>query len=217
MTELDAEWTGRWAADRLEKREEVQKVSLIAPQILQITRKELRPFVACTIASQRVEPPAINPLLKSFPQIEFIANIPSESFWTGAAIAFASRHRAAFGGMGDLCSAVSLPNPREHVHREFDFVERGLRQHKGIGLERVHDRKYVVKRHQLSDLSVVLCNAYELTADHVRTAHDRYGAFNVLLITNPNGGPTSSAKTAAESMGAKIYKWGEFLGQLNRR
>ena len=68
-----------------------------------------------------------------------------------------------------------------------------------------------------SDLDVVLLNEYELAADHVRTARDRYGAFKDILITNPNGKATSSALEAAEFIGAHIYTWREFLGRLNKK
>lgn len=84
-------------------------------------------------------------------------------------------------------------------------------------LERVHDRMYMVRRSGLNDVVVVLANAYELTADHVRTARDRYGQFTDILITNPNGEPTSSAIQAAKSMGSRVSKWGAFLGRLNRQ
>ncbi|MFI5352639.1 MAG: hypothetical protein ACHQZS_06705 [Candidatus Binatales bacterium] len=218
MPEQNADWTGKWVAQRLEGQPEVQEVELLAPQVLRIIRKEHQPFLAGTIASPRVEPSTFEQLLNSSFRIEFVANVPKESMWSGEAIKVASRHSVAFGGMGDLLSAISLPDVNLYVRKEFAFVERGLCQHMKVsGIERVHDRKYVVKRRNLSDVSVVLLNEYELTADHVRTARNNYGAFAAILVTNPNGGMTSSAKQAAESMGAQIYKWGEFLGRLNKR
>jgi hypothetical protein len=186
--------------------------------VLRIVRKEQPTFLAGTITSSRVEPSTIERLVNGVYQIEFIANIPKESFWTGAAIALASKHGAAFGGFGDLRSALTLPDGRIYVKKEFAFVERGLRQHAQVSsLERVDDRKYLVKRHQMSNICVVALNEYELNADQVRTARDRYGAFAAIIITNPNGAPTSAAEQAAKSMGISIYKWGAFLGQLNRR
>jgi hypothetical protein len=193
-------------------------VELVVPQVLRIVRKEDEPFVAATIATPRVEPSSLQELLNSRFGLAFIANIPRESFWTGEAIALASSHSVAFGGFSDLFSAISLPNVRLYVNKEFHFVERGLLQHTRVQqFERVHDRLYLVKRRNLVDVSVVLLNEYELTADHVRTARDRYGAISDILITNPNGKATSSAQQAAESLGARIYKWGEFLGRLNRK
>ena len=218
MSEQSAAWTGEWVAQKLRGQPEVLKVELVAAQVLQIVRKNDEPFHAGTIATACVEPRTFKQLLEGRLEIQFIANVPRESFWTGEAIEFASRHSVAWGGLGDLFSAVALPEPRTYVSKEFGFVERGLGQHTSVSsLERVQDRKYVVRRRGLKDMTVVLLNEYELTDDHVRTARERYGAFNAILLTNPNGGPTSSAKAAAESMGASVYKWGEFLGRLRRR
>jgi len=63
----------------------------------------------------------------------------------------------------------------------------------------------------------LLLNEYELSADHVRTAWDRYGTFNAILKTNPNGRITEAAIAAANSMGATIYMWGQLLGRQNRK
>jgi hypothetical protein len=38
----------------------------------------------------------------------------------------------------------------------------------------------------------------------------------VAVITDPNGGATSSAEEAAEAMGVKILTWGPFFGRLNK-
>lgn len=217
MSDTSAEWTGEWVASRLKSNSDIQETELLAPQILRIVRNDLPPLLAATIASACVDRSTLEPILASSYEIAFIANIPRESFWTGAAISLATQRDIGFGGLGDLYSAMSLPNVREYVNKEFSFVERGLSQHTRVqDLERIHDRIYLVKRQGLADVRVVLLNEYELIADHVRTAHQRYGAFSNILITNPNGKATASAVSAASSMGADIYKWGEFLGRLNR-
>jgi hypothetical protein len=216
--ESSAEWTGAWVANRLKGHTEVQAVEILEPQLLRLARNKHGTFLTVTIAEPRVEPSSFEHLLDSSPAIEFVVNIPKESFWTGAAIECASRRSVGWGGLRDLYSAIALPEPCLYVRKEFEFVERGLRQHKTVSsLDRVYDRKYVVRRLGLEDVTVVILNEYELTADHVRTARGRYGPFDAILITDPNGGPTSSARGAAESIGASIYKWGEFLSSLGKR
>ena len=217
LPEESAKWTGKWAAPRLEKLEAVERVDLLAPQILNIIRTENSPFLAGTIASPCVKESTIKNMLDGSFSLEFIANIPPESFWTGAAIDCVSHQSVAFGGMGDLFSAVKLPNVRRYENKEFAFVERGLHQHTKVSrLQRVHDRKYLVKRYDLNDVDVVLVNTYAVTADDIRTARERYGPFKAVLKTNPNGGITESAEQAAESMGARIFEWGEFMKYLHR-
>ena len=88
-------------------------------------------------------------------------------------------------------------------------MERGLRQHTRVRiLERVHDRKYIIGRYGLDDVVVVLANEYELTADHIRTARDRYGPFTDILITNSNGDPTSSAIKSCQIAGSQRIQVG---------
>ena len=217
MRRHDTDWTGQWVATRLRKHDEVVRVDVEAPQILLVSRKEHGDFLAATIAAPRVEPATFRDLLELESRLEFVANVPRESFWTGEAIKFAQAHTTAFGGMGDLLSAVSVPDVKEYEKSEYSFVERGLRQHTAVTeLTRIHDRKYLIKRTARSDVAVVIINEYDLTADHVRTARDRYGPFTTVLVTNPNGRPTSSAHEAADSIGAHIFMWGEFLGELAR-
>ena len=69
----------------------------------------------------------------------------------------------------------------------------------------------------MPDLTVVMLNEYELTADHLRNARDRYGQFSIAVITNPNGRATSSAEETAQTMGVEILKWGPFFGRLNKK
>ena len=80
----------------------------------------------------------------------------------------------------------------------------------------MHDRLYRVSRNGLPTYSGD-AERYELTADHLRTARDRYGQFSVAVITDPNGKATSSADEAARTMGVEILKWGPFFGRLNKK
>ena len=150
--------------------------------------------------------------------VEIIANVPRESYWTGGALSLAQDNNIATGSYGDLLRVIGVPNVRAFQPKETEFIERGLRQHSRIsGFKRVHDRLYRISRNGLSDLTVAMLNEYELTADHLRTARDRYGKFAVAVITNPSGRATSSADDAAETMGVEILKWGPFFGRLNKK
>jgi hypothetical protein len=112
---------------------------------------------------------------------------------------------------------IDVEDVRAFQPRETEFVERGLRQHDRISsFDRVYDRLYRISRNGLPDLTVAMLDEYELTADHLRTARDRYGQFSVAVITNPNGRATGSAEEAAQTMGVEILKWGPFFGRLNK-
>lgn len=217
MHQTTGEWTGSFVAEKLRKLGEVDNVKLLAPQVLHITRIQNPPFVAGTVASDRVVRSTIEPLLDSKFGLSFIANVPKEAIWTGAAIELASSQSVAVGGFGDLLSAISLRDVSQYVKKEFALVARILRQHSRVQeFDRVYDRLYVIKRRRLSGVTLVLLNEYALTADHVRIARDRYGEFSDVLITNPNGNATSSAQQAAASMGAQIHDLSGLMLRLNR-
>jgi len=174
--------------------------------------------MAGIVSVPRVESDEIRPIVKSKFRVEIIVNVPKEAFWTGGALRLAQDNNIATGAFGDLYRVIDIENVRTFQPSETSFIERGLRQHDRItSFERVHDRLYRISRSKLPDLTAVMLNEYELTADHLRTARDRYGSFSVAVITNPNGSATSLAEEAARAIGAEILKWGPFFGRLNKK
>jgi hypothetical protein len=83
-------------------------------------------------------------------------------------------------------------------------------------LTRIYDRVFRISRRKLGDVTVALVNEYELTAEHVRSTREIYGAFDAILKTNPNGRTTDAARAAADDLGIGIFKWGEFLSRLHK-
>lgn len=218
MSESDATWTGCWVAEKLRDNDDVQDIEIVESQILSVRRKHYSSFVLGTTAVERVNSTAVRTLgPEGLDALSFIVNIPKESFWTGEAIDLISQYSIAFGGMGDLYRALSCTDVRQYRNPEFAFVEDILGQHDMVKtMARVHDRKYVLgRRRGLSDFTIVLINEYELTKDHVRRARDWYGAFDAILITNPNGTATALATEIAKSMHIRIYKIRRLMARIN--
>jgi hypothetical protein len=210
--------TTEWVAGNLRKAEHVSKVEVVSDQVLRVSRSKYPPYVAGILAVTRVEADAVRPLVERALGLEIIANVPKESYWTGGALRLAHSNNIATGAYGDLLRVIDLQDVRSFQPKETEFVERGLRQHDCISsFERVFDRVYRISRNGLADLSVAMLNEYELTADHLRTARDRYGQFMLAVITNPNGRAATSAEEAAQAMGVEILKWGSFFRRLNRK
>lgn len=213
-----SDWTGNWVAERMKGHTEVSDVVLLAMRHVELTRKKYHTVIVGTTAVERFDASALTSFLEVTPEVAFVVNVPQESYVTGSALRLSARHGIPVGGLGDLMRAVSLPDISEYVNKEVSFIERGLAQHTHVeSYERLDDRRYLVKRHDLDELQVIFLNEYDLTADHVRTARSRYGVFTMLVITNPSGRATSSAGSAAAATGCRIYKWGDFMGALNRR
>lgn len=210
--------TSEWVAAGLRKAVGVSMVEVLSDQVLRVSRTEDGPFVAGIVSARCVEADTVRALVEFNLGVEIIANVPKESYWTGGALKLAQANNIATGAYGDLLRVIDLPEVRAFQPKETEFVERGLRQHDRISnFERVHDRLYCITRNALPDLTVAMLNEYELTADHLRTARDRYGQFSVAVITNPNGQATSSAQEVAQAMGVEILNWGPFFGRLNKK
>jgi hypothetical protein len=218
MAKHTAAETTEWVAGNLRKARGVSEVDVLSDQVLRVSRGKYDPFVAGIVSAKCVEIDAVKPLVKSNLGVEIIANVPKESCWTGAALRLAHDNNIATGAYGDLLRVIDLQDVRAFQPKETQFVERGLRQHNRISsFERVYDRLYRISRNGLPDLTVAMLNEYELTADHLRTARDRYGQFSVAVITDSNGRATSSAEEAGQTMGVEILKWGAFFGRLNKK
>lgn len=221
MSARGTKWTGRWVADQIMSMDDVQDVEVVEYQILSV-KSQHDSFMLGTTAFECVNRTVVRTLTERSNALSFIVNIPKESFWTGGAINLISQYSIAFGGMGDLYRALScltisrLTNVRQYVNPEFSFVEQALEQHDIVmGMKRIYDRKYVLKRQRLSNFTIVLINEYELTKDHVRRARKRYGIFDAILITNPNGDATTQARETARSMNIGIYKIGQLMARIN--
>lgn len=207
-----------WVAEKTRGMEGVEDVAILGPFSFRVTRVELLPFEVGVISTSSVTENHVQEVLASSSGIEILVNIPKESIWTGEAIRLADVHQIAFGGIGDLMRAVHSEDVRQYVRPEFLFVERGLRQHSCVSnYVREADRVYLILRHGLPDLKMVMLYEYELTADHIRVALERYGNFDMVLINNPNGRATTGAAELGRTLGVGIFKWGQFLGRLNSR
>jgi hypothetical protein len=208
--------TTEWIARNLRGAAGVSNVELLSDQVLRVGRSSYAPFIAGIVSVQCVEAADIRALVESRFGVDIIVNIPKESYWTGEALVLAHGNRIATGSYGDLFRAIQVQDVRDLRPKETEFLERGLRQHQRIsGFHQIHDRVYRISREGLPDITVAMLNEYELTADHLRTARDRYGRFAMAVITNPYGKATGSAEQVAHTMGVEILNWGPFLGQMN--
>lgn len=213
----DADWTGSWVASRLTTHEEVAAARTRTPRIVEVTRKRHPLVLVGTLSAQRVDAAMVNEAFNDCAQLSFLVNIPKESYITGEAIEITNGRGVPIGGLADLYRALSEANILSYRNPEVVFLDRGLTQHHRIvSHRRLDDRRYLIARRNLPDVLCVVVNEYELTADHVRTTYSRYGGTRYLVLSNPNGNPTSSALEVAKLLGYEVLKWGPFLGALHK-
>lgn len=206
-----------WVVEKLGTHTEVASVKAIGDQVIEISRKKYPSVSAAVLSADRVTDEDIKQVLSTSNSLHFVMNLPARGVWTGAAIDVVRMRGLGWGGYGDLMSALGHDTVLGFQKKEFDFVERGLKQHDRVNsLYRRYDRVFEVGREKLPNITIALVNEYELTAEHVRLARDTYGNFDLLLKTNPNGKTTDTARRVAEDLNIPIVMWRELLSRLRR-
>jgi hypothetical protein len=145
--------------------------------------------------------------------------IPRGARWSGAAMRWLQSEGIAFGGVGDLLSAISYDDElSSHRNKTFAFVDDGLRRHSRVAdLEWIDSKKVEVRLRNDVTITVALDDAYDITMSVARDAARTLGNFDVLLKTNPNGSITSNGAENVERLGFQTLKWGELFGYLAKR
>ena len=210
--------TRDWVVSKLERHDEVSEIIAVGEQAIRVVRRQYRPFESILLDCEVVKPAAFTTMIDENTSPEFVMSLRNHTVWTGDAIDTARRRRVGWGGLGDLMSAINDESVFGFQRREFEFVERGLRQHSQVLYwDRINNRVYVVHRADLPSIRLVLINEYELTTDVVRLYRDVYGAFDEVLSTNPNARVTSGAMETAGHIRVRIFKCGDFMSRLYRR
>jgi hypothetical protein len=207
-----------WVAERIKEMKEVTDAKVTSEYTFRVDRPDLPSFEVLVFSSASVTDAVLGPLLHSFPNVSIAVDVPKNSKWVKSGIVMVTERNVAFGGMGDLMSAIGhkLQDIRQFKKKENEFVERILRQHTGVSrIEQEADRVYQVFRTQGAPLRIVLLNEYELTGDRVRAAVDEYGAFDIVLMTNPSGSATTNARDVSKALKIPLLTSKQLLGRLN--
>lgn len=133
---------------------------------------------------------------------DFIASIPSGAFWLGDAIQACEGSNIGWGGVGTLNSACLSDNPRSLSEKSTAFARRFIRQNQHVeSVTYINSVLLQVILNSRKAVRIALCDAYDLTSEHVRGAWDEIGPFDAIFKNNPNGRITSDAVNAAAGLG----------------
>src|SRR6266404_1296691 len=217
MNQREDRWSGKWVAEKIRSHDKVTGVTVLSSNVIRVSRESGDDLKIATMSSSRVNAETIEALLKGTGEIDFVVNIPKDAYVIGDTFALAEEKKFGFGGLGDLFAALNSKSVRTYLNGEFTFALRSVRQHsKVVNVARLDNRRLLVERKGLQPVIVLILNDYELTADHVRVGIERYGEFQAIVRSNPNGRVTMAATTSAADSGVRIFDWSEFLSELNR-
>ncbi|WP_300290455.1 hypothetical protein [Brevundimonas sp.] len=145
-------------------------------------------------------------LLGGSPRPDFILNIPKSAKWLGDVIDTLEAQGLSWGKMYDLYRALNFENDvSDYRNPGLSFIERLFQQHRNVDhLERVSDQVYRLHRGKGEPVVVALTDAYEVTADAVRSAYGLLAPFDVLLKNTPYGRISTQGSAAAAELGIEI-------------
>lgn len=213
------EAAARWIATKLQDEDEFRLAESTGAGFLKLARVDGEEFVAvATGAKSIVTREDVAPIFAAGQAPEFVVNVPSKAIWSGAAIDLIHRSGAAFGTFGELIKASQRTPPSDYRNKDYAFFEQAFSQHSAVStVTRVFDRVFKLDRHRgFSEIVVALIDAYDMTAEDIRTARSLYGDFTAALKMSNYGSITSSAREAGNTMGVSGYKFGEFMSRLNK-
>lgn len=211
-----------WIVSKLNNNEEYEGIDnaiALGDCLIEIKTEEGKIVVVGVIDGSNITEQDVYKVYISGPKKPNVVIAKYEAIWSGSAIDYARQHNVGWGGMGQISSAFHTDIYSEIQKREYKFVEAGLLKHnKVVRLERLYDRIFKIHRTGgLTPITVALINSYELSGEEVRHTIEKYGKFDAVLKTNPNGNPTGKAYSAASEIGADIFMWSELLSRLNKR
>ncbi|WP_291832918.1 hypothetical protein [Brevundimonas sp.] len=195
-----------WLVGVLPQHAEVTNLERLGPNLVRVDRKSAPPAIIGVISADQVRTADCEALLNGTPRPDLILNIPKAATWQGEVIDRLEAQGVAWGKMYDLYRALNMEDDvSSYRNPSLSFIERLFQQHRNVGyLERVSDQVYRLHRVTGGPVVVALTDAYEVTADTVRTAYGALAPFDILLKNTPYGRVSSQGWATAAELGIEI-------------
>ena len=212
-------WAPEWVARRLNNIDIIKRCEPTSGPSLRIDRTDNLGSVdiAC-IAVDDFTQDETRAIIRVVDEVCFIVNVTSGARITGAAIQIAESKGTAIGGLTDVMRALRQKDPSAYKDRHWAFVEQGFIQHTAVShFEILWKGCYRIFRQRHEPVDVAIINDYEVTAQSVRSAINKFENVDAVVNSNPYAQPIAEpAKTVASSSGTRVYSWKEFYGMLHR-
>lgn len=205
-----------WLIGVLPQHEQVARVEVIGADLVRVDRKKAPPAIIGVISANPVETANFEALLTGIPHPQFILNILKAALWAGEAIDNLESQGVAWGKMYDLYRGLNFEDDLSaYRNPSLSFIERMFHQHRNVvHVERVFDQVYRLHRAKGKPVAVALTDAYEVTADAVRTAYETLAPFDVLLKNTPYGSISSQGNAAAAELGIEVCDQSSIFSRL---
>jgi hypothetical protein len=208
----------QWVAARLDENDGSRTTTVYDEMLISLERPNLGSTKIACVRVDVLDECVVRSAIAKYPNVKFIVNVKQGARVAGDAYKLAEGRGISFGGIGDLMRALHEPDMADYIPPETRYRERIFEQHhKIMNFERLDDSRYRIFRYDFPPIVVYISLDYEVTADQIRTAIDKYGDFDAFVTSNPNATSISpEAVTAAMQSGRKVFLWPQFMGAINR-
>jgi hypothetical protein len=205
-----------WVASRLDPRSGIELADRSSEGFLIVKARDGTTFPVAVIgAPEIVMPEHVQPVLSRAVKPEFVVNVPSKAIWSGPAIDMVHGTPAAFGTLGEIQKAASTGYVPGYRNKGINFFDQAIRDHSNVrSVTRLYDLVFWAHRYSGNDLTIALVDAYNMSAEDLRNARQRYGQFDIAVKMTSYGSITPAARTAGASMGIEPLMYGEMLRRL---
>jgi hypothetical protein len=205
-----------WVAEKLEEKEKLEIVRRTPESILIVRAQDDYEFAIGVLGVKGViRVSDVTPLFEGVTKPQMVVNVPSATLWSGATIDFVHQAPAAFGTLGDVSRAASTGDAPSYRDKNMGFFMNAMRQHSNVSaVSYVFDRVFRADRKSGFSLTVAVVDAYNLSAEDVRNAKDRYGDFDIVVKSSSHGSITHQAEEAAESMKVEVSTFAGLMRRL---
>ena len=159
----------------------------------------------------------VEPLFSGAIKPQLVVNVPSKTLWSGSAIDYIHAASAAFGTLGDVTRAAFTKNAGTYRDKGMDFFINAMEQHTNVSsVSYVYDRVFKVDQRSGTGLIVAVIDTYNMSAEDVRNAKNKFGKFDVVVKSSSYGSITDQAEAAAKSIGAQALTFRQLMGRLSK-
>lgn len=206
-----------WLIERLEENSKIETADLLSDNLLQVIRKDDY-VITVTLTSLTIFNSVTVQKILEENNADFILHTSKEPLVDASAYDFLDTKKKVIGGYGDFFRAISQDKIWPYTPKDTQFIMRGLKQHdRVLKVRRLDNKRYEIQRIGLETVIIIALNDYDLGIEAIRQAVDQFPEFDAVFKSNPNGRISNSAIELADKREIRVFKWGELLGQINRK
>jgi hypothetical protein len=217
----DLSYGTEWFAKAVKNHEGVTRASALPNGYVRLERKDfsdkdLEPITVAPLLADRVDAKVVKAVLaNTIPTV--ILSIPKASHYDWGARELAEEHGSTIHTVKELYTFVQDADPRPLVDKNVSYIRNLIDQHTRVeSVEMICEASMLIKRRgDSSDVIAAIEYEYEFSEEAFVRALKHHPDAEVVINTNPNGGPTDAALAHADSAEVPLYDIADVMRALN--